>query len=80
MSWSKDIPETMRAAPEVAPAGKLPHEHAQDGQRSSALLADIVHWLDEAKAEKIVTIDLAGFRSGSLNVLVPLQVLENAKQ
>jgi ribosome-associated protein len=26
----------------------------------AALLKDIVHWLDEAKAEDIVTIDLAG--------------------
>jgi ribosome-associated protein len=31
-----------------------------DGQKPAALLKDIVHWLDEAKAEEVVTIDLAG--------------------
>jgi ribosome-associated protein len=29
-------------------------------QKPAALLKDIVHWLDEAKAEEVVTIDLAG--------------------
>ncbi len=31
-----------------------------DSTSSEALLKQIVHWLDEAKAEEIVTIDLAG--------------------
>jgi ribosome-associated protein len=31
-----------------------------DGRSSRALLSGIVHWLDEAKAEAIVTIDLKG--------------------
>jgi len=29
-------------------------------QKPAALLKEIVHWLDEAKAEEVVTIDLAG--------------------
>jgi ribosome-associated protein len=29
-------------------------------QKPADLLKDIVHWLDEAKAEEVVTIDLAG--------------------
>ncbi|MDX2259201.1 MAG: ribosome silencing factor [Hyphomicrobiaceae bacterium] len=32
----------------------------RDAAPSGALLERIVHWLDEAKAEDIVTIDLAG--------------------
>jgi ribosome-associated protein len=31
-----------------------------DGQKQAALLKEILHWLDEAKAEQVVTIDLAG--------------------
>jgi len=31
-----------------------------DGQKSAALVQEIAHWLDEAKAEEIVTINLAG--------------------
>ena len=50
----------MRTAAEGArkgtpPADALPQRHA-----STELLAKVVHWLDEAKAEGIVKIDLAG--------------------
>jgi len=31
-----------------------------DGHKSAALLREIVQWLDEAKAEDVVTIDLKG--------------------
>ena len=31
-----------------------------EGQKPAALLKEIVHWLDDAKAEGIITIDLAG--------------------
>jgi ribosome-associated protein len=30
------------------------------GQKPAALLKEIVHWLEEAKAEGVITIDLAG--------------------
>ena len=50
----------MRTASEGARRGAPQHEHSPDGRSSHTLLADIVHWLDEAKAEGIVTIDLKG--------------------
>jgi ribosome-associated protein len=50
----------MRSAPEAARKGKLTIEAAPDARTSSALLNDILHWLDDAKAEGIVTIDLKG--------------------
>lgn len=50
----------MRTAQGAARKGKPPFEPAPDARGSAALLADIVHWLDEAKAEEIVTIDLDG--------------------
>lgn len=50
----------MRTAHEAAANGKLPSEVPPDRQTSASLLKQIVHWLDEAKAEDIVTIDLAG--------------------
>ena len=31
-----------------------------EGQKPDALLNEILHWLDDAKAEHVVTIDLAG--------------------
>lgn len=39
-----------------APSAEIVPKHAA----SEPLLNEVVHWLDEAKAEKIVTIDLAG--------------------
>jgi ribosome-associated protein len=50
----------MRTALEGARRGAPHAELLSDGQRSAALVQEIVHWLDEAKAEEIVTIDLAG--------------------
>jgi ribosome-associated protein len=50
----------MRTALEGARRGAPRAELLSDGQKPAALLKEIVHWLDEAKAEKVVTIDLAG--------------------
>ncbi|MGQ0672679.1 MAG: ribosome silencing factor [Hyphomicrobium sp.] len=50
----------MRTASGAVRKGKPPLELAPDRRDATALLADIVHWLDEAKAEKIVSIDLEG--------------------
>ena len=50
----------MRTALEGARRGTPHAELLSDGQKPAALLKDIVHWLDEAKAEEVVTIDLAG--------------------
>jgi len=48
----------MQTALEGARRGAPPAELASEGRSSEALLAHIVHWLDEAKAEDVVTIDL----------------------
>ena len=40
--------------------GKSPTEGLRESNSSALLVKQIVHWLDEAKAEEIVTIDLAG--------------------
>ncbi len=50
----------MRTALEGARQGTPRAELLSEGQKSADLLKQIVHWLDEAKAEAIVTIDLAG--------------------
>ena len=50
----------MRTALEGARQGAPHAELLSEGQKSADLLKQIVHWLDEAKAEEIVTIDLAG--------------------
>jgi ribosome-associated protein len=50
----------MRTAPEGARIGAPSLEIPADGRDSHALLKDILHWLDEAKAEKLVAIDLKG--------------------
>ena len=50
----------MRTALEGARSGTPPAELLSDGQKPAVLLKEIVHWLDEAKAESVVTIDLAG--------------------
>lgn len=56
----EDIPQKMRTATEGALMGKPSLEIPADGRASHALLQDIVHWIDEAKGEKLVTIDLKG--------------------
>ena len=50
----------MRTALEGARTGAPRAELLSEGHKPAALLEDIVRWLDEAKAEAIVTIDLAG--------------------
>ncbi len=50
----------MRTALEGARQGAPHAELLTEGQKPADLLKQIVHWLDEAKAEEIVTIDLAG--------------------
>src|SRR5690606_42040107 len=48
----------MQSALEGARRVVPPAEFASEGKNSESLLAHIVHWLDEAKAEEVVTIDL----------------------
>jgi ribosome-associated protein len=50
----------MRTALEGAGRGAPPVELVSDGTNSDALLDQITNWLDEAKAENIVAIDLRG--------------------
>lgn len=50
----------MRTALEGARKGAPRAELLPEGQKSAAIVQEIVHWLDEAKAEEVVTIDLAG--------------------
>jgi ribosome-associated protein len=50
----------MRTALEGARRGAPHAELLPEGQKSAAIVQEIAHWLDEAKAEEIVTIDLAG--------------------
>ena len=50
----------MRTALEGARTGAPHAELLSEGQKPADLLGKIVRWLDDAKAEKIVTIDLAG--------------------
>jgi len=50
----------MPRALEAAMTGKSPSEATQNSGSSAMLVKQIVHWLDEAKAEQIVTINLAG--------------------
>ena len=50
----------MRTAAETALKGTPPVELSPQGRSSEPLLKEDVAWLDDAKAEEIVTIDLAG--------------------
>lgn len=50
----------MRTALEGARKGAPRAELLPEGQKPAALVQEIAHWLDEAKAEEVVTIDLAG--------------------
>jgi ribosome-associated protein len=50
----------MRTAIEGARKGVPPAEIVPEHAGSEPLLNKVVHWLDEAKAEEIVTIDLKG--------------------
>ena len=50
----------MRTATEGARRGAPHAELLSEGREPAAILQKVVHWLDEAKAENVVTIDLAG--------------------
>ena len=50
----------MRTAAEMAVNGTSPETRGPQGRGSSSLLKEVIAWLDEAKAEEVVTIDLAG--------------------
>ena len=50
----------MRTATEAARKSTRQVEAMSEGQTSQSLLDQITTWLDEAKAEEIVTIDLKG--------------------
>jgi ribosome-associated protein len=50
----------MRTSTEAVRKDAPPAELLPDRQGSAALLQKILYWLDEAKAEKLVTIDLKG--------------------
>lgn len=50
----------MRTGTQGAVKGTPATDHLSATDKSAALLAKIVHWLDEAKAEKVVSIALAG--------------------
>lgn len=50
----------MQTALEGARRGAPPTELVSEGMGSDALLELITHWLDEAKAEKVVRINLRG--------------------
>lgn len=56
----EDVHHPMRTATEGATKGIAPAEALSAKDASKALLEKVCHWLDEAKAEKIVTIDLEG--------------------
>lgn len=50
----------MRTSTEAARKGPSPADLQPARQSSASLLDQILHWLDEAKAEELVTIDLKG--------------------
>ena len=50
----------MRTATEGARRGTPRAELLSKGHKPAALVKEIVHWLDEAKGEEVVTIDLKG--------------------
>jgi ribosome-associated protein len=56
----KDIHQTMRTATEAARKGTPPADLLQERASSEAMLDRVTIWLDDAKAEKIVSIDLKG--------------------
>lgn len=50
----------MRTSTEGAQKGTPPRELLSETAKPAELLRDILEWLDEAKAEKLVSIDLEG--------------------
>ncbi len=68
---AKDIRHTMRTSTEAARKGASPAEILPPRQSSASLLQQLLNWLDEAKAEELVTIDLKGKSSiGDFMVVV----------
>jgi ribosome-associated protein len=56
----KEYRQIMPSALEVASPGTSPNGPSQTGSSPKALVEQILHWLDEAKAEEVVTIPLDG--------------------
>jgi ribosome-associated protein len=56
----KDIQHTMRSAPEAALQSSPPTDTVSSRHAVSAIVDQILVWLDDAKAENIVTIDIKG--------------------
>lgn len=56
----KDALSHMRTTIEAARKGASPTATPPEGLPADALLKDVIFWLDEAKAEEIVTISLEG--------------------
>lgn len=50
----------MPTTPEAADSSASKTDHVAKAHDSAALLATILEWLDDAKAEDVVSIDLAG--------------------
>jgi ribosome-associated protein len=50
----------MRSSPEAARKAAPPADRVSSGHASGSTVDQILAWLDEAKAEKIVTIDIRG--------------------
>lgn len=59
-SWRKDVQHKMRTGTEGARKGTPQTDVLSATDKSAALLAKIMFWLDEAKAEAVVSIALAG--------------------
>ena len=60
MQLQKEVRQHMRTAHDSARRGTAPSERISTESSSSALIDQITLWLDETKAEDIVSIDLAG--------------------
>lgn len=58
--WQKDRTRQMRTAHEGSRSGAPQRDVPPDSASPQSLLDNILHWLDEAKAEEVVSIDLAG--------------------
>lgn len=56
----KDRQSNMQTTHGAARKGKSPNTAAPEGSAVEALLNDVIFWLDDAKAEQIVPISLAG--------------------
>ncbi|MBN9353432.1 MAG: ribosome silencing factor [Hyphomicrobium denitrificans] len=57
---AKDAYRLIRTTAEAARKGSSQAQSAAKAPDSAALLEDVVHWLDDAKAEEIVSIPLKG--------------------